>query len=52
MKGKAGRWTTPTQAADLKDIKVLNNDVFTKGKNGVLLQLNLLTANSKPKKAV
>ena len=52
MKVKTGRWTTPTQAADLKDIKVLNNDVFTKGKNGVLLQLNILIATSKPKKAV
>jgi hypothetical protein len=37
-------------SSDLNDIKVLNNDVFATGKNGVLLHLNLLTANSKPKK--
>ena len=30
----------------------MNNDIFTTGKNGVLLQLNLLTSTSKPKKAV
>jgi hypothetical protein len=37
---------------DLNDIKALNTDVFTTGKNGVLLQLNILIATSKPKKAV